>query len=93
MKALYMTFFVSKFHGTGSISLGDILFLSVRLTWLFFIIKDHLEKNRSLLEMVFKQKKIDIDSFLLIPCSNLFFTTLIFYIVYDQSQARTILFC
>ena len=30
MKELHMTFFVSKFHGTESISLGDILFLSVR---------------------------------------------------------------
>ena len=30
MKELHMTFFMSKFHGTESISLGDILFLSVR---------------------------------------------------------------
>ena len=30
IKALYMTYFVSKFHATGSIGFGDISFLRVR---------------------------------------------------------------
>ena len=43
--------------------------------------KIHLEKNSSLSEMVSKQNKIDVDNFLIIPCSNLFskvwFTTFV----------------
>ena len=30
IKALHMTFFMSKFHATGSIGFGDIPFLRVR---------------------------------------------------------------
>ena len=53
----------------------------------------HLEKNHSLLEMVSKQNKYRHRQFFAHTVFKFIFTTVIFYIFYDQSQARTILFC